>query len=115
MTLTASEFRKHWQQVPDQYIWRNKNTGIFISVNGTSDQGWYVVKRMNPIPKEGGFGSVSTEPVSPYYVTSNKPVGYMGTQSNQRVKEEENWRPGTFDDALNAAYRYMYMYQKKNK
>ncbi len=113
MTVPTPNLKNQWQQVPDQNIWRNKITGIFVSVHGSSDQGWYVAKRMIPLPKDGGFGSVTTEPISPYYVTQSKPVGELGRSSRERVKREEVWRSGNFEDALNAAYTYMNNYARK--
>jgi hypothetical protein len=110
MTLKPTDFRKYWQQIPDQNIWRNKETGLFVSVHGSTDQGWYVAKVTIPIPKEGGFGSVATESISPYYVLPTPPVGDMGTQSNERIKQTYPWQRGTFMDALNSAYKYMYKY-----
>lgn len=113
MTLAQSEFRKLWQQVPDQYIWRNAKNGEFVSVNGSTDQAWYVVKRTKPVPKDGGMGSVTTEVISPYYLLPTKTVGRMGTESRARVRENENWMNGTFEDALNSAYRYMRHFQDR--
>lgn len=113
MTLSPKDFRKYWQQIPDQNIWRNKETGIFVSVHGSTDQGWYVAKRMIPLPKDGGAGSVTTEEISPYYILPTPTVGERGTQSRERVQQDKNWQRGTFMDALNAAYRYMYKNYKK--
>lgn len=113
--MSKAEFNKQWQQVPDQYIWRNKESGIFVSVHGSTDQGWYVAKRMIPLPKDGGFGSVTTEPISPYFILSTPTVGQRGALNQTIVKQNENWRRGTFDDALNAAYKYMINYKPKKR
>lgn len=113
MTLNAEEFRKHWKQIPDQYMWKNMETLEVVSVNGSRDQAWYVVKRTKPVPKEGGFGAVTTEIISPYYLLPTRPVGQMGEQSRMRVRENENWQNGTFEDALSQAYSYMKHYNDR--
>ena len=108
MILTPNEFRKVWQQVPDQYIWRNKLTGEFITVNGSTDLGWYVVKRTMPTPVgKSSIGNVSTVAISPYYILPTKPVGELGTANNAYVKENMNWQSGSFNSALNYALKYM--------
>lgn len=113
MTTKPSDFRKVWKQVPDQYIWRNAIDGVFVSVHGSTDQGWYVVRRMIPLPKDGGMGSVTTEDVSPYYVLRIRPTGMMGEQSNMRIRRNFPWVYGDFQDALNDAYDYMLDYKAK--
>jgi|WetSurMetagenome_2_1015567.scaffolds.fasta_scaffold02632_4 hypothetical protein len=108
MILTPREFREVWQQVPDQYIWRNKLTGEFISINGTTDLAWYVVKRTVPTKvTKDSIGSVSTVVISPYFMLSSRPVGYVATQNNAYIRDHMNWQPGTFEDALNYAFKYM--------
>src|SRR5512137_2775506 len=108
MILTPNEFKAVWQQVPDQYIWRNKITGEFISVNGSTDLGWYVVKRTMPTPVDpNSVGSVSTEVISPYFMLPTRPVGEVGTMNNAYVKANMNWQPGTFKMALDYAMQYM--------
>lgn len=113
MTLNRSEFKRYWQQIPDQNIWRNKETGIMVSVHGMYDQGYFVAKKTTPMPKDGGLGSLETEVISRYYISNRPPIGEIATISRERVKRTEDWTPGTFDDALKAAYRYMYSYTPK--
>ena len=105
--LTKAEFRKQWQHIPDLPMWRNKLNGVVISVAGSRDLGYYVVKKSSPMPRVGGMGAISTEDISPYFVLPTKPVGYEGTLLNQEMKENENWRPGTFRSALFVAMKYM--------
>ena len=95
-------------------MWKNMQTLEVVSVNGSTDQSWYVVKRTRPVPKDGGFGSVTTENISPYYLLSSPTVGQMGAQSRMRVRENENWQNGTFEDALTRAYSYMRQYKERN-
>jgi len=111
--MTKKEFNSVWKQIPDTYMWKNMETLEVVSVNGSRDQAWYVVKRTRPVPKEGGFGAVYTETISPYYLLPTKPVGQMGEQSRMRVRESENWQNGTFADALNSAFAYMKHYNER--
>jgi hypothetical protein len=111
--MTKKEFNRVWKQIPEQYMWKNMETMEVVSVNGSRDQAWYVVKRTKPVPKEGGFGAVSTDIISPYYLLPSRPVGQMGEQSRARVRETEVWQNGTFADALNSAFDYMRHYNDR--
>jgi hypothetical protein len=115
MTIKPSEFRKYWQQVPDQNIWRNKSDGSFVAVHGSTDVGWYVVKKTIPMSKEGGLGSMATEEISPYFILRTPTVGRAGAISNERVRYNKAWKKGNFTDALNYAYYFMYNYKPEIK
>jgi hypothetical protein len=108
MVYTQGVNTKVWKQVPGQLIWQNINSKEYIAIHGGRDQAWYVVKRTVPVAREGTVYGIT---ISPYFVLPLAPIGQVGRASNANIKENEDWQPGLFEDALAVAVRYMRNHQ----
>lgn len=89
-------------------LWENRKTGELVSISGTEDKAWYVVRRTYHRPQWGyAPATVLTKDLSPYFILHQKPVGAYGKASNQTVRATRKWMYGTKGDAARFALEYM--------
>lgn len=108
-----------WKRIEGQLLWKNQNTGEWVSVSGSEDQAFYVVKHAIPVGEGDIFGRMmNTITVSPYYISQNKkPVGEYGRASQNSVKVYNDWvySQNPMREAVNFALKYMNSHKERTK
>jgi hypothetical protein len=104
---SIASLNRIWKQIPGMPMWKNLKTGVVISVAGSPDKGWYVVRRNTPVIAVTS-GEMVSQDISPYYIMrDHAPVGEEGALSNIYVRQNHDWQYGSMNDAISFAINYM--------